>query len=220
MYDINFNDLGEQQLPPDKRTPSMLAWVKSLLRPLSWNNSEQQAYYGGSPAPDYDPMNTYYRSEQVRYNRAVYESLIDNNTALPTDISAWYRTQANFIGTDERVKYNGQKLVFEWALNKWFGTTFRQPPGVPDIFTQNNAVEAGSFLVGITEGESSKVSPDGSTEFVGPNAVFAGQSNFTIYMPAAVFAALDPVSSNREAIVRNFADRYVPAGITYSISTY
>lgn len=220
MYDININNLAEQQLPPDKRTPSMLAWVRSLLRPMAWNNTQQQAYYGGSAAPDYDPLVTYYTTEQVRYNRAVYESLIDNNTALPTDGSAWYRVQDNFIGTDERVKYNGQRLVLEWALNKWFGTTFRQPPGAPDIFIQNNEVQAGSLLVGIVETESSTVGPEGSSEFVGPNAIFAGQSNFTINMPLAVFNALDPVASNREAIVRNIADRYVPAGITYSISTY
>jgi hypothetical protein len=110
--------------------------------------------------------------------------------------------------------------VLEWAMNKWFGTTFRQPPNVSDIYITNNSVPIEVFRCGGIEDISSVVYSNNSSEFVINNYSFTVAFNFTINVPEAVFNALDPTLVNNEKIFRAFVDRYVPAGVTYTIQTY
>ena len=41
-----------------------------------------------------------------------------------------------------------------------------------------------------------------------------------IWVPLAVFSALDPDPLNCNAIIRTYADQYVTAGIIYIVNTY
>ena len=221
IYDIDYSKQRAQLLPPDKRYTKTVAWVGILLAPLNYlRNLNFGSYRTGSDAPQWVNTDPYAKYDQVKYNKIVYESLIDGNTDVPTTVATWKVVQQNFIGLSERIYYNGQKLVLEWAMNKWFGTTFRQPPNIPDIFIENNSLDVGVFRVGGEEDISSVSYNNQSSEFVVDAYSFAVAFNFTINVPEAVYNALDPTLNNNEKIFRAFVDRYVPAGVTYTIQTY
>jgi hypothetical protein len=220
IYDIDFEKFSVEMLPVDKRTTKTLAWVNVLLSPVQYlRDLFFGSYRTGSTAPAY-AAGTYAKYARVRYNKIVYESLKAGNTDLPTVTASWKIVQQNFIGLSERVLYNGQKLTLEYAMNTWFGTTFRQPTSVSDIYITNNTLAISVFRVARIENNSSAVFNDTSTEFVINNYNFAVQFNFTINCPVAVYNALNAVAANREKIFRSFVDKYVPAGITYNIVTY
>lgn len=221
IYDIDFQKFSAQMLPPDKRYTRNVAWIKSLLSPLQYlRDLWFGSYRTGSTAPQWVNSSPYPKYAQVKYNKIVYESLVDNNADLPTTVATWRVVQINFIGMEERILYNGEKLVLEYAMNKWFGTVFRQPPNQPDIYILNNPVPIPVFRVGGVEDISSITYADGSVEYVINQYTFGIDFNFTIYCPVAVYNALDPSLINNEKIFRSFVDRYVPAGITYKIETY
>ena len=221
IYDIDFQKFSAQMLPPDKRYTRNVAWIKSLLSPLQYlRDLWFGSYRTGSTAPQWVNSSPYPKYAQVKYNKIVYESLVDNNADLPTTVATWRVVQINFIGMEERILYNGEKLVLEYAMNKWFGTVFRQPPNQPDIYIQNNPVPIPVFRVGAVEDISSISYTDGSVEYVINQFTFTVEFNFTIYCPVAVYNALDPTLVNNEKIFRAFVDKYVPAGITYTIITY
>ena len=222
IYDIDYNKLAVQLLPPDKRYTKQVAWVRILLSVLQYlRDLWFGSYRTGSTAPIWVNTSPYAKYDQVIYsNKIVYESLIDSNSELPTNTAAWIVVQQNFIGLSERILYNGQKLVLEWAMNKWFGTTFRQPPNTPDIYISNNSLAVASFRDGLTESVSSTVGLFGSSEYIGLTSNYTVAANFAIYCPVAVFNALDPTLINNEKIFRAFVDLYVAAGVTYEIITY
>lgn len=122
--------MGKQLLPPDKRKPNNISFITCLLSPLQWiRDLWFGSYRTGSTAPAWNSGTTYSKYAQVIYNKVVYESLQDGNTNNTPIIGSTYWTaiQQNFIGLSERIIYNGQTLVITYAMNKWFGTTFRQP---------------------------------------------------------------------------------------------
>lgn len=221
IYDINFEKFAAQMLPPDKRFERNVAWVKSLLSPIQYlRDLWFGSYRTGSTAPQWVNSAPYAKYDQVKYNKIIYESLIDNNTDVPTTPTTWRLVQINFIGMEERILYTGQKLVLEYAMNKWFGTTFRQPPTQSDIYIETNDVQVPAFRVGDVEDISSIVYASGSIEYVINAFTFTVAYNFTIHCPQAVYDALDPTLINNDKIFRAFVDKYVPAGITYQIVTY
>lgn len=221
IYDINFDDFAVQMLPPDKRYVRMTAWVRILLSPLQYlRDLWFGSYRTGSTAAQWTNSAPYPKYSLVKYNKIIYESLIDNNTDLPTVVASWRVVQQNFIGLSERIYYNGQKLTLEYAMNTWFGTTFRQPPTASDIYVSNNTVTVPVFRSGGDEDSSSNVFTDRSSEFVINSYTFSVAYNFTVYCPQAVYDALDPTLINNEKIFRAFVDKYVPAGVTYTITTY
>lgn len=221
IYDIDFSKFAPQMLPPDKRFNRSVAWVRLLLTPLQYlRDLWFGSYRIGSDAQQWVGTSPYDKYAQVKYNKIIYESLEDNNSDVPTTVATWRLVQQNFIGLSERIQYNGQKLVLEYAMNKWFGTTFRQPPNQSDIYIVNNSISVPSFRVGTSEQVSSTVGIQSSSEYIKLVEAFSVSSNFTIYCPAAVFAALSTSPANNEKIFRAFVDIYIPAGVTYTIQTY
>lgn len=222
IYDIDYTDVGNQLLPPDKRGAYMRSWVATLFKPLQYlSNLWLNDYRAGSSAAPFLISTTYAIGDKVLYKASVYESIVAGNLGhTPPNDAYWVRVQDNFIGVFERVQYNGNTLILTYALNKYFGTTFRQPPNVSDIYLQANAKPADVFIVGATEAQSSVVFSNNSSEFVINGYTFTDYANLTIFMPVAVYNALDTVAANREKIVRNFADRYIVAGIIYQVQTY
>jgi hypothetical protein len=158
----------------------------------------------------------------------------------------WVLVSPNFTGVNERLNYSAQKLIFEYALNRWFHTTFRQPNGIPedpilnpsgtpDIYITINSNTTNQFFWGntlINSYFSSTVNfSDASfplAKFFSPGNSFLLVNEFSINIPVADYNALDneaPVlaGSNtikRDAIVSAFANQYSPAGSTYNIVTY
>lgn len=222
LYDINYAVVGQQLLPPDKRSKPMTAWVKAMLAPLQWLRDVRIGMYrDGSTNPPYLTTTTYGKGDRVIYRYAVYESIVGANLGNnPLNTAYWVKIQDNFIGVLERLKYNGTVLTLTYALNKYFGTTFRQPNNVSDIFLTANVKPIAVFVVGATESQSSKVYANTSTEFVVNAYSFSSYTNMKIHVPVAVYTALDTDVANRERIVRNFADQYIVGGVTYTIVTY
>lgn len=220
LYDIDYDVKAVELLPPDKRNNRMIAFVRSLLSPVQLLRDILIDSYGnGSTASDW-VAGTYARGVLVRYNKSIYESSEDGNTANPADVTKWVLVQDNFIGVLDRARFNGQKIILEYALNTWFFTTFRQPPLVSDIYISNATALINPFVVGGVESDSSSVYSYGSTEYIIDGYSVTTQVNFTIYIPVAVYTALASDAPSREKIVRSFADKYVATGIFYDIQTY
>ena len=217
-YDFNINNAAVENLSPDKRYPNNITFLKSLLSSLQWlRDLFFGSYWDGSTAAQYSP-GSYKYLDQVRYQKKIYSSLINDNTDLPTT-SNWLLIQDNFIGLNERSKYNGQRIVLEYALNKEFDSTFRQPQtpsGIgdtrSDIYITNLSSSVVGFLVGETTG--SAVGQTTSDDKVGNNNTFIYLNNFQINIPIAIFA------TTNEPGIRNFVNQYIPSGINYLIVTY
>lgn len=221
IYDVDFNQIVVQAAPPDKRYPFSVAWYKALVKPIQWlRDLWMGSYRTGSTATAWISGVTYNKYDRVQYKQKVYESLIDANTDAPTVQTSWMVVQENFIGVFERVLYTGNKLIFEYAINKYFGSTFRQPPNVSDIYTTVTAKPYSVFIVGGIEGISSVVFSNNSSQFVINQYVFSPFANMTIHVPVALFNSLDPDPLNCERIIRNYADQYIIAGIIYNVVTY
>lgn len=154
----------------------------------------------------------------------------------------WVKVSGNFIGANERASYSCQKTIYEYALNKWFNTTFREPltadtsDSGSDIFITNNTLSTNNFyFFPITTGAnyflpatniSNRTMP--FSKYFFPSNVFTQQYDFSINIPYAIYNNLDnetPITAGhntlkRDAVVKAFADLLCPAGAFYNIITY
>lgn len=153
IYDINFYNKVIELSPPDKRFAKSIAWLKSLITPIQYAKDRVLVDYRvGSTYPVW-VAGTYAKGAKVVYRQVVYESLEDTNTDRPPS-AKWRQFLPSFIGVDKRVKFNGQKIVLEYALNQYYFTNFRQPPLVSDIYITNSPPVVVGFLVGQTIGST------------------------------------------------------------------
>lgn len=229
---INTDTFAVNFLPPKKRLPIYKAWTKTLLNPLQvLYNTMFGTFQYGNAAALYNGATAYAVGDQVKYtDKAIYQCWVASTGNLPTNTNYWFKIQDKFVGIEPRIKYNAQHLLFEWALNEWFGTTFVNTPGASDIYIDAATADLGAFYVGLTETESSYVvfdEPEATAFIQALNLTTAGIS-FTINVPIAVANALTTetantvpnISQNRENIIRQIADLYNYAGITYNVITY
>jgi hypothetical protein len=221
IYDVDFSQIAVQATPPDKRYRYFVAWLKALVKPVQWLRDLWMGdYRTGTTAVAWISGTTYAKYARVLYKQKVYESLVNGNTNTPTEKATWMVVQQNFIGVFERVLYNGCKLIFEYAINKYFGSVFRQPPGVSDIYITVSPKPYAVFISGGTVGTSSVVFSNNSSQFIINYYIFSPFSNMTIHVPVALFSALDTDPLNSEKIIRNYADQYIIAGILYDVVIY
>jgi hypothetical protein len=223
MYDVDYNTAIENLLVPDKRTKKTLAFNIALALGIANNhNLLFNIYKNYEILPNWITAFAYNKNDLVKYSKSVFQSIENGNTSRPTNSSKWRLVSENFLGSDFRLSITGEKLNLEYAINTWFGSTFRQPSvGISDIyFTTNNLIELPVFRVGINEFESTSVRSDGSDQFVINSYTFTAQYNLTINVPIALFNSLGTTNEIRTSIVRAFADKYINAGLTYKIQTY
>lgn len=225
IYDIDFSQVANNNLPTKKRLPKWKAWLLSLLTPLQWlRDLFFNEYRKGSSAVDWDAVSTFTKGTRIRYiDNGIYEAIIAvPANKVPTNATYWIKVTDNFIGSDERVKYSGQKMTLEWALNKYFKTVFRYPiSGLSDIYITNETVYIDVFTIGIGDIDSSAsyLTEQYQQEYVHPYSNFS-QIDFTIHIPTAVWTALGSTTAQRDNIIRRFADKYVVAGFLYVIVQY
>lgn len=216
IYDINYNIQAPELMPPDKRDNNTVILVQSILSGMQWcRNMLFTSYKTGATAPNY-ATGTYALYSMVVYQKAVYYSLVALNTALPSDATKWLKVQDNFLGVDQRVLFNGQNLVLEYALNLQFGGTFR-PPGSSspsDINMVNVAAVVAGFRVGKTEPFSQSVGQTLSSATIGNPYPFVQINNFQINFLTALFIL------TTDKAVRNFVNLYIPISLNYTIVTY
>lgn len=215
IYDIDFDQQAPELLPPDKRDDNTITLVQSLLKAVQWCRDLLFTSYKEGATADAYAAGTYNKYEQVIFEKAVYYSLIDNNTDDPTN-STWLKIQDNFLGVSKRVQFNGQVVVLEYALNLRFNGTFR-PPGstsLSDIYLTNIAATLSGFFVGETEEFSSAIGQTDSEDKIGLPFSYSQAYNFQINIPSALYDA-----TNEQAI-RDFVNLYIPVSLNYSIVEY
>lgn len=213
LYSVDYDQQSIDLLPPNKRKPVHIAIVQGCMRGVQWaRNLVIGTYKSGSNAPIYS-AGVYNKYDQVIFKKSVYMSLVESNSTNPTDAS-WLLIQNDFIGIDERINFNSQKVVLEYALNKRFGGTFRLPPAPSpaDIFIGNIAPVAFGFRVGQTTGSS--VGQTMSSDNIGSAKPFRAVNGFQINFPIGLYA----LTSEKE--VRDYTDQYSAFGINYIIITY
>ena len=189
--------------------------MQALLKASQWcRDLVLGSYKLGSTAPTYS-AGAYNIYDQVKFQKYIYECVKQGTTNDPTNTTDWRLIQENFIGVDERIKYNGQKLVLEWALNTEFDGVFRQPAtGLnSDIYITNIAAVLSGYRVGQTETGSS-TGQTTSSDSIGGTYPFVQINNFQINFKAALYALTN------ESAVRNFVDKYLPTSLNYIIVTY
>lgn len=240
--DYSYNVANEtlNLTPPNKRKLTTLAYLGAsdyylqYLHDLFFTN-----YADGDNSLDYDNTTAYTVGDRVRYvDNKIYERIGAGPTigTIPTNVAFWMPILNNFIGVRERAKYTSNRVVFEYALNKWFKTQFNQftgwdgsgnPTPLSDIYIQNTPVDINSFIVGVDEPESSTVWLTDIEQQISVINLdyFYNPFMFVINIPTAVYDALLPaepagITTPKDNVVRAFADNYVLGGVTYSIAIY
>jgi len=227
---VDFNLQVVNTLPLDQRLPYWKIFVRALVSPIVWLYELFNGFMYNSVDTGYwSSIITYSKGDRVRDISGVYESLTDSNLNNPiTDTTYWYKVLNYFIGADERAVYNGRKINFEWALNRYFNTTFRQPndpvtPTPSDIFITDVPAAYTSLVMYPTDYRSGIIYPTTSAPYFMYNTpVYTGATTyqFDINIPLAIFDALGSTDAIREAVVRNFADKYTAVGTFYNVVTY
>jgi hypothetical protein len=215
IYDYDNEIVAEQLTPPTLRESKFLAWLYVITKPIQnfWSLIFQD-YKIGSNYPDFGFFTQYYVGDRVLFaDKAIYECIKNslNNSCL--DNVFWTKVNDIFIGTDERVKYSAQKLLFEYALNKFFITS--------GIYITNNFIDVGDVFVMDTDSTESSVMPLDSfyqEDYMDLTATYAsGIYDYTIFVPISDYTTL---GASANAIIRTFADKYNLAGMQYNIRTY
>jgi len=223
----NFDTYTQALLPINKRQTKHVKWLEALNSQTKWLNQNLNEYIYGVSYSTWSASATYSLYQRVKggiiNSNFVYESIASTHSGQPlNDAAYWQIVNNNFIGVDERMYYMDQKMTFEYALNRWFQTTFRQNTGVTmsgtqsDIYIEDNVVYIPAFIVGSTEIQSSVVYPTSSSGYIIDSLTFYPNKQFNIYVPNAVLATIPGTASG----VRNFADKYNIAGIYYDVIGY
>lgn len=222
LYSLDTDFIGANLLPTSLRKALHLAWIKVILKPLSiLFDKTFLKYKDGDTITAYNNGTTYVFGDTVKYtDKSIYECIVASSTGVnPSNITNWVKLNDIFIGTDERVKYTAQKLLFEYALNRYFEV----PITDPKIYITRNVIYTTPFVMGNSGSYSSNMPNNSlySTSFLGTTYTFSSTSvDYTIHIPSVLFTSLGTTLQNRENAIRNFADKYNLAGITYQIITY
>jgi hypothetical protein len=215
IYDYDNQIVGEQLTPPVLRTDKQLSWINTLTASVQnlWSLIFED-YRVGSVYPDYGFFTQYYVGDRVLFaDKSIYECISNSLNISCLDTTKWVKVNDIFIGSDERVKYSAQKLLFEYALNKFFISS--------GIYITNNFIDVGDVFVMDTNSTESSVMPLDSfyqEDYMDLTATYAsGIYDYTIFVPIADYTTL---GSSANAIIRTFADKYNLAGMQYDIQTY
>lgn len=231
IYDIDFGLQAKNLDTPQRRKPKFIAFLFSLMSPLQYfRDFFYDKYVNSFAYSDYNPSIHYLFGALVIWNdKCIYQAAyIDINgdaqsfiNVNPSNTTHWYKVNDTFIGTDERVRYNSQRLLFEYALNRFF--MIAASPA-DQIYIENNFISAGSNFVMGNSGPTSSYMPLDSqyqVDYMGSDAIYNPLINdYTIYVPVSVFNSLGTTTSNRENAIKNFADLYNTIGMQYNVTTY
>ena len=143
----------------------------------------------------------------------------------------WTPRCPSFIGANERVKYNGRYLTLTWALNRQFGTTFRQPPypapyggsgAFSDIYITNTPILFTTFAAAPLSAGSSSTGLTASSAFASPSPEYGTASTyqFIVHVPAAIYNLQGSSDSIRQSVFNAFVTKYAASGLDWTVVTY
>lgn len=221
IYDYNSNTVANQLTPPVLRKSKFLAWLYVLVNPIQnlWSRIFED-YKTGSVYSEYNALTSYVVGDRVTYtNKSVYECIKASTGNNCLDTEFWVLINDNLFGVDERVKYNSQIILLEYALNRWYLVD-----SVSDqIYIENNTNISNVFVMGLDSQYSSTMSKDSNAmeTYMGlaptyPNVSF----DYVIWFPNAVWLSLGDSYDNRLNNITNFVNKYNLSGIKYMVDTY
>lgn len=222
LYDISTSQLSSDLLPIDERTTENKSLLQGLLSGFNYMWTNVRNYMDGADTFEgigFWSAGTYSEGDKVIYmiNGSVYECVVSSTTTTPSTSPDWKKVQDLFIGVNESQLFGGGKMQLEYALNRRFDTNYVDPHlGISDIYVTNVINPIQCFYVGGSS-NSSWVYSNNSSQWVYNDYDWSNITIFTIFVPNATYTAL---GSDPEKPIRQFVDRFLPAGLTYSILDY
>lgn len=229
---IDFDNHAIQEIPEHHRTPRFIAWFQGLLRgSISWLNRNFYNYcFGDTISTFWLSGATYNLNDSVVTFFGVYISLQDGNIGNNPNNSPdyWYQISPSFIGAFERVQYNSQKIIMEYALNNFFRTIYRNPTTIvtggylplSDIYIETVSPSFTSFVVyeGVT-GTSPVYQDSTGTYAVFEDVVTPLDTTyeFIVWIPVSLSVAL---GAAYDKIIRSKVDLMSIFGTVYTVQTY
>lgn len=235
-YAVYMTLLAQAIIPPDKRAGSLEDLMTSFLNPtMQRTNDILNLYIDGfkSTIPYYDNSTSYAIGDLVigpfDHYQQIYESQSNGNSGNSIDnINFWVNVSPNPIGVEERSKMYCGRMVFEYALNTWFGTTFRQPnfagTSLSDIYITTNGYQSPLLYISPVDFNAGHFGPNGSTGFISPDDTpgFYATNQYTVHVPSAFYATLPGYTGAGTAdnFIRKQVDKYGCFGLDYNIVQY
>jgi hypothetical protein len=231
IYSYDNKIVAEQIAPPTLRQSKFLAWLYVITKPVQslWDFAFN-GYKDGSTF-DYDLDDTFLffpigfvftKGDVIKYSKGIYVCIETFSFTGTIDLTKFNKLQDNFLGVEERIKYNSQKILFEYAMNTWFSVPNSYIPN--PIFITNNFIQSETIFLMGGSSETSSVMPNNSVysvDYMGNvPAYIATTFDFTINVPLDLFNTLGTNAANKENTIRQFADKYNLAGTTYNVITY
>lgn len=228
-------------LPYNKQTPLHQAWLNDLIiEPVQRLNDLKFIDYDlGSTYSSYSASVVYHIGDRINggltYNNNVFEA---NSTTTGTfSTNNWTYILPSFVGFEERLKYVDSRIVFEYALNRYFMTAFRQPNYADtqksDIYIKDDTTNFLVFEIGSGDFDSGFIGVDNSTLYgpvssnvwIGPDpSIYPVLSKtFTIMIPGTFSRSLPGwtgVTGSTDNVIKNFANTINYAGMLYDVETY
>jgi hypothetical protein len=222
LYDFNIISFTKDILPPFKRDKEVIAYLKGLLSEFKRSHDLFLQYYQGSLLGNVWSAGTYNSGQQVTYmpTGEMYECVVTATTTEPTTSTDWIKILDSEIGVFESQYFNDNLITLTYALNKRFQTAYADPPLLSDIYIEKIIIGTPMFTVGYTDAESSQVGfNDADSDIVTYDDTVVLNYSFVIWIPAFLSASLGSftIASNT---VRQFAQKYVSAGIIFTIDEY
>lgn len=129
IYTYTADFVSERITPPLLRLAKHLAWIRTFTAGLKWNSERFTKFIESDSALDYDNGATYSPGTTCRWtDNAIYFN-VNKASIIVSGIkprgsslsdSVWVKVQDNYIGIDERMKYTGQLITLQYALNRLF----------------------------------------------------------------------------------------------------
>lgn len=230
IYTVNYSQLGTMLTPPLLRTPAMNAWTTSLLTPNQSDNQLFTEYLTGSTYPYFSAGTAYIAGDRAIYtDDAVYQNLTGSTGVFPTDSTTWLQVNPSYIGAEERVMYNSQKIVLEWALNRQYQilpnpsdpTIWSGANHTTQIYIGTNNVTSQRFIISTTETYSSDLANTGAQiivnggQWMGSSFTPQPATEFTVWVPN-----LTQYTGITNTSVYQYVQNYIIAGITCDVQSY
>lgn len=229
IYDIVYKDICNDLYPTNKRMPIMLKKEYCFLNGIDFQQKLFGYFINGTNEPNYNDTTSYTFGQMVVYQRKVYlrNEIIKGYTVGSNPLTIYFtKVLDDFVGVGEKVYFGPSKIVMEYALNRIFQTTFRQPVGATpahsDIYILNNQTSKFQFYIGDSDNESSYIviNDDVATSFITFADLDPSIRDFSVYVPIAVLTALNADITKAKAIILSVVNKYKLSGYTASIEQY
>ncbi len=226
IYTYSVNYVVENLLPPILRQVKQIAWLKTIAKPLSWLSDRLTDYMEGVTVGDiWSPATTYNRDSDpvVWADSKMYQCIQDGAlgvnyapTGTANSAAYWVEVLPHWIGTNERIKYNAQIIILEYALNKLY---FNEGVSA-QIYIENLNTIDGLVMFSTSAGSSEMYTDSLFTEEFMYTSYSPTQYNFTVWVPSALMSTLGNTLTDQENNVRRMVNKYNVPGTTFNIDTF